>query len=294
IATGDLGLWDDTQVDALRPVVQAMTRCGATPAIQIGHAGRKGSGHGLWGDADPAFAPSPPEQWQTVGPSAVANTGLATPRELTVGEISQVVDEFAAACVRAVAAGFQVIDLHGAHGFLLHQFLSPVSNHRTDAYGGPLENRARLLREVARAVRAEVGDGIVLAVRLSATDWLPGGSGLEETIQVAQWLADDGVDHLDVSSGGIDTPAIPVAPGYQVPFAAALREATNLSVSAVGLIAEPYQAAQILVTGQADAVMMGRAWMRNPHLAAAWAVALGARDLAGIVVPPYAAARWVK
>jgi 2,4-dienoyl-CoA reductase-like NADH-dependent reductase (Old Yellow Enzyme family) len=295
IATGDLGLWDDAQVDGLRQVVTVIVQGGAVPAIQIGHAGRKGSAVGVrWTDTDPTFAPDAPEQWTTVAPSPVPNTGLPVPRELTIDEIGGIVEEFAAAARRAVTAGFQVLEIHAAHGYLLHQFLSPISNRRTDVYGGSLAGRARLLREVVRAVRAEVGAGIVLFTRVSATDWIDGGWGLEETIEVSRWIAQDGVDLLDVSTGGMDNPAVPVGPGYQVPYAAALRQATGLPVSAVGMISEPNQAAQILITGQADAVMCGRAWMRNPHLGAAWAAALGVSDLHGIVAPPYSMARWGK
>jgi 2,4-dienoyl-CoA reductase-like NADH-dependent reductase (Old Yellow Enzyme family) len=294
IAAGDMGLWNDAQGESLRKVRDVIVQCGATPGIQISHAGRKGSGDALWTSGGRPFSPAAAEHWQTVGPSPIANTGLPVPRELSVPEIAQIVDGFAAAARRAVVAGFQVIDLHAAHGFLLHQFLSPTANHRTDEYGGSLAGRARLLREVVRAVRAAIGDQTVLAARLSATEWIEGGWDLEQTIEVARWIADDGVQFLDVSSGGLNRPPVPAAPGYQVPFAAALREATGLPVSAVGLIAEPYQAEQILVTGQADAVMVARAWMRNPHLGAAWASALGVSDLDGIVAPPYSAARWGK
>jgi 2,4-dienoyl-CoA reductase-like NADH-dependent reductase (Old Yellow Enzyme family) len=294
IAPGDLGLWTDAQAASLRPVVAAITHSGATPAIQIGHSGSKGSARNLWLDHSPGFSPATQEQWQTVGPSAIANTPLPPPRELTVAEIEQIPELFAAACRRAVTAGFQAIDIHAAHGYLLHQFLSPLSNRRTDHYGGSLVGRARLVRQVIQAVRAAVGDGIALMVRLSATDWIEGGWDLEQTTELARWLADDGADHLDVSTGGMLSPAVPAAPGYQVSFAAALRQATGLSVSAVGLIAEPYQATQIIVSGQADAVMVGRAWLRNPHLGAAWAAALGLSDLAGIIAPPYSMARWGK
>jgi 2,4-dienoyl-CoA reductase-like NADH-dependent reductase (Old Yellow Enzyme family) len=292
IAPGDLGLWDDAQVTALRPVADAIVQSGAVPAIQLGHAGRKASMPSTRATAPRAFAPGGEEQWQTVGPSAIANAGLPRPRELSGAEVRRIPEQFAAAAERAVAAGFRVIEIHAAHGFLLHQFVSHVSNRRTDSYGGDAVRRARLVRDVVRAVRERVGDGIVLFARVSATDWIDGGFGLDQTIQLATWLAADGVDHLDVSSGGMDDPSIPAAPGYQVRLAAALRQATGMTVNAVGQIVEPYQAAQIIVTGQADAVMVGRAWMRNPHLAAAWASALGVNDLRGIVAPPYLAARW--
>jgi 2,4-dienoyl-CoA reductase-like NADH-dependent reductase (Old Yellow Enzyme family) len=241
----------------------------------------------------PAFFAHDAETWQPVGPSPIANAGLGLPRELTAAEVEEVPGQFAAAAGRAAQAGFRAVEIHAAHGYLIHQFLSPVSNRRTDRYGGSLENRARLLVDVARAVRAAVGPEVAVLARLSATDWIKGGWTLEDTVQAVRWAAEAGVDHFALSSGGLDNPAIPHGPGYQVPFAEAVRWEAKASVNAVGLITDPAQAAQILLTGQADAVMAGRAWMRNPHLGAAWAAALGA-DLDGVVAPPYAMAHWGK
>jgi 2,4-dienoyl-CoA reductase-like NADH-dependent reductase (Old Yellow Enzyme family) len=208
--------------------------------------------------------------------------------------VAGTVEAFAAAAGRAARAGFRYVELHAAHGFLIHEFLSPIANARTDGYGGALENRARFFLEVVRAVREAVGPGVALGARLSATEWIPGGWDLEDTVVVARWAAEAGVDHFDISTGGLDNPTIPVGPGYQVRFAAAVREAlagTGATVNALGMILGAAQAEEIVATGQADAVMVGRPLMRNPHLFTEWAAELGV-DLHGVLAPPYLAAGW--
>lgn len=264
ISPDDTGLWNDEQRDAWAPITAAIDARGAVPAVQLAHAGRKAS---TWAPFAPESGSVPADQggWTTVAPSAVAFTGYDTPEALDLDGIDAVVSAFAAAAVRAVAAGFRMLEVHAAHGYLLHQFLSPLSNQRTDAYGGSLENRARLLLRVVDAVRDAVGDTPVL-VRLSATDWVDGGWDVEQTVQVARWLVERGVAAFDISSGGLVAEArITTGPGYQVALAAAVRRGTGALVSAVGEITSGPQAEQVLEAGDADIVLAGREWLRDPH-----------------------------
>lgn len=263
ISPQDLGLWNDEQRDALAPIVAFMKSQGAVPGIQLAHAGRKAS---TYRPFDPDHSGSVPEAdggWQTVAPSPIAYPDLAEPRELTTQDIAGLVNAFVAAARRAVDAGFQLLEIHGAHGYLLHEFLSPLSNTRQDAYGGSLANRARMLLEVVDAVRAEVGDEIALLLRLSAVDWVDEGLTIDDTVQVVEWLGDHGVDLIDVSSGSNVPAKIPSGPGYQVQFAQEIRQRTGVPTAAVGLITQPFQAEHILVTGQADVVLVGRESLRN-------------------------------
>jgi 2,4-dienoyl-CoA reductase-like NADH-dependent reductase (Old Yellow Enzyme family) len=267
ISPQDLGLWNDEQRDAFRPITDFIHSQGAVAGIQLAHAGRKASTSRAWG-ATAGDGNVAPEHggWQPVGPSPIAFPGLHVPTELTVEGIADVVRAFAAAARRAVDAGFDLLELHGAHGYLLHEFLSPLSNERTDQYGGSLENRARALLETVDAVRAEVGEDVPLVVRLSATDWVEGGWDLAESEQLSAWLGEHGVDLVSVSTGGnvADAP-IPVGPGYQLPFATAIRQATGVPVAAVGMIDDPFQAEQIVALGQADVVLIGRGALRDPN-----------------------------
>ena len=275
ITAWDLGLWNDEQRDALAAIVDFLHGQGAVAAIQLAHAGRKASTYSEWrGTGSQA-----PEDggWTTVAPSAIAVPGSAEPVALDAAGVAGVVADFAAAARRSIEAGFDVIELHAAHGYLLHQFLSPLANHRTDEWGGALPNRARLLLDVIRAVRAEVGEDVPLMVRFSGTDWAEGGWTIEETETVAGWAAEAGADWFDVSSGGMTPDArIPVGPGYQVPLAAAVRTATGMPVNAVGLIETAEQAEQVLAAGAGDAVMLARPLLRDPHLPLLWAAELGA------------------
>lgn len=268
ISPKDLGLWNDEQRDALAPIVSFMHSMGAKAAIQLAHAGRKGGVWPEWGpwgtDRHTSLAPED-GGWETVAPSAIAFPGLAVPRALDQAGIDGVVAAFRSAARRAIEAGFDMVEVHGAHGYLLHEFLSPLSNQRTDSYGGSLENRARLLLEVTDAVRSEVGDEVPVLVRLSATDWTDGGLTIDDTVQLVSWLKERGVDLIDVTTGGNVIAPIPSGPGYQVPFASEIRHRTGVPTAAVGMINEPFQAEQIVVTGQAHVVLLGRETMRDPN-----------------------------
>ncbi|MET8504908.1 NADH:flavin oxidoreductase/NADH oxidase [Streptomyces sp. NPDC004787] len=265
ISPFDLGLWDDAQIDGLRRIASFLSEHGTVPGIQIGHAGRKAATKQPWqgrGPVDPAGGLG----WQPVGPSPVPyDDEHQVPTELTVEQIHGVTERFADAARRALAAGFQVLEVHGAHGYLIGEFLSPHSNRRTDAYGGSFENRTRLALEVVDAVRAVWPEELPLFFRISATDWLEErGWTPDETVRFAALLREHGVDLLDVSSGGNGGPArIPVGPGYQVPFAARVKAETGLPVAAVGLITESEQAEKIVANGEADAVLLGRELLRD-------------------------------
>jgi len=275
ITPQDVGLWNDEQRDAFKPIVDFIHEQGAAAGIQLAHAGRKASTFRPWEEAR-GSVPADQGGWGTVAPSAVAFDGYAEPRELATEDIRVVALAFAAAARRSVEAGFDLVEIHAAHGYLLHQFLSPLSNHRTDSYGGSLENRARALLEVVDAVRAEVGEGYPVVVRFSATDWVDGGLTLEETTQVARWAAEHGADLADVSTGGnVASAPIPVGPGYQVPFAEAIKRDAGIGTIAVGMISGAFQAEQVVATGQADVVMIGREFLRDPAFPLRAAVELG-------------------
>ncbi len=268
ISAMDLGLWNDRQQQAFTRITGFLRSTGAVPGIQLAHAGRKASTNSPWTDGGSAV---PAEQggWPTLAPSALAFGANPVPDQLSTDGIAAVVGQFAAAARRALAAGFQVVEIHGAHGYLVHEFLSPYSNTRTDAYGGPLENRMRFALEVVDAVRAVWPDDLPVFFRTSATDWLPDGTPGwtgADTVRLAERLRDHGVDLLDVSTGGnVPDATIPAAPGYQVPYAAAVREQTALPTAAVGLITDPHQAEAILADGHADAVLLGRQLLRDPY-----------------------------
>jgi len=271
----DLGLWNDEQTQAFERIVEFLRAQGAVTGIQLAHAGRKASTYGLSGGH--GSVPVEDGGWQTVAPSPLAFGRYAQPKELSQVEIAEVVAAFGSAAARAAGAGFDVVEVHAAHGYLLHQFLSPLSNQRVDEYGGDLAGRSRLLFEVVDAVRAVWPEEKPVFVRLSATDWVDGGWSVEETVEVSRGLARRGVDLIDVSSGGLD-PAqkITLGPGYQVPFARAVREGSGLPVAAVGLITEPAQAEAVLAEGAADAVLLARALLRDPSWAYRAAHELGA------------------
>jgi 2,4-dienoyl-CoA reductase-like NADH-dependent reductase (Old Yellow Enzyme family) len=267
ISPNDLGIWSDEQRDAFAPIVDFMHSQGAAAGIQLAHAGRKASTYPEWGSEGSGSLPADEGGWQTVAPSPVAFDGLDEPHALTEVEIAEVVSTFRAAARRSLDAGFDFVEIHAAHGYLLHEFLSPLSNTRTDSYGGSLENRARLLLEIVDATRAEVGEDVPVLVRVSATDWVEGGQTLEDTITVSGWLKDHGVDLVDVSSGGNAIAQIPVGPGYQTTFAADIRQRADVPTAAVGLITEPFQAEHVLATGQADVVLLGREYLRDQNFA---------------------------
>ncbi|TPW70635.1 NADH:flavin oxidoreductase/NADH oxidase [Schumannella sp. 10F1B-5-1] len=276
ISARDTGIWNDEQVPAWRRVTDFIRSQGSASGIQLAHAGRKASVFPEWGVEGRGTVPAEQGGWTTVAPSAVAFDGYAAPRALELDEIAGVVEAFRAAARRAIDAGFDLVEIHAAHGYLVHQFLSPLANLRDDAYGGSLENRARLLREIVRAVRAEVGDDLPVLVRFSATDWAEGGWDAQQTVEVARWLHDDGADLFDVSSGGlVGGVRIPVGPLYQVGLAEEVAEA-GAPTAAVGLIVTPREAADVVESGRADAVLLGRATLRDPHWALRAAHELGA------------------
>ncbi|MHB9864352.1 NADH:flavin oxidoreductase/NADH oxidase [Streptomyces sp. YIM S03343] len=277
ISPYDLGLWNDTQTEVFRRITRFLTAQGAVPAIQLAHAGRKASTERPWKGG----APVGPEAhgWQPVAPSPVAfDDGHPVPDELTVDQIRAIVGRFAAAARRALDAGFEIAEIHGAHGYLINEFLSPHSNHRTDAYGGSYENRTRFALDVVDAVREVWPEDKPLFFRISATEWLAeAGWTPDDTVRFAGELHAHGVDLLDVSTGGNASGVrIPVGPGYQVPFAARVKAETPMPVAAVGLITDPEQAAKIVANGEADAVLLGRELLRDPSWARRAARELGA------------------
>ncbi|KJY19605.1 MULTISPECIES: NADH:flavin oxidoreductase/NADH oxidase [Streptomyces] len=277
ISPYDLGIWNDTQVEALRRITGFLKARGTVPGIQIAHAGRKASTDRTWKGGAPVGADA--HGWQPVAPSAVPFAeSHPVPHELTADEIAEITGQFAAAAERALAAGYEVVEIHGAHGYLIGEFLSPHSNRRTDSYGGSFENRTRFALEVVDAVRAVWPEELPLFFRISATDWLEeDGWTADETVRLARLLEEHGVDLLDVSTGGLAPGVnIPLGPGYQVPFAARVKAETTLPVAAVGLITEPEQAEKILANGEADAVLLGRELLRDPYWARRAADELGA------------------
>jgi len=256
ISPRDLGLWDDSQVEPIARIVRLCRDQGAIMATQLAHAGRK-----AWSDTR-GVGPYTP-----VAPSAIPHEeGWVVPHSLTVDEIAGVVAAFQAAARRAHSAGFDVIEVHAAHGYLLHEFLSPLSNRRTDAYGGTLQNRCRLLLQVVDAIRAVWPETQPLLVRVSATDWAEGGLTVEDMVEVARWLSAHGVDVIHCSSGGIvSVDPSRLGPGYQVPFAEKIRREAGIATIAVGLITAPELADEIVRNGRADLVALGRELLRHPH-----------------------------
>ena len=274
-----LGLWNDVQRDAFAPIAAFVAAQGAIPAIQLGHAGRKASVARPWDGGKP-IAPGA-GGWEAIGPSALPFGAFPAPTAMNEDDIAAVLGAFRAAARRAREAGFKLIEVHGAHGYLLHEFLSPLSNARADRYGGTLENRARLLTETLDAIRAEWPSELPLALRLSCTDWVQGGFAPDDAVAVARLVAARGdVDFLDCSSGGSD-PAqrIPVHPGYQVGFAERIRREAKIATAAVGLIHSPDMAEEILANGRADLVVLGRTLLGDPMWPLRAAKALKARNV---------------
>ena len=288
ISPQDTGLWNEAQGAAWRRIVDFVHAQGAAIGVQLAHAGRKASTDQPWRGGKPLAADA--GGWPPEAPSALPFApDHPTPHALSVEEIGQLVAQFRDAARRADAAGFDTVEIHAAHGYLLHEFLSPLSNARTDAYGGSLANRARLLREVVAAVRAVWPAPRPLLVRVSATDWAPGGWDIDECVSLARWLREDGVDLIDVSSGGLVPHArVPAAPNYQVPFAARIRHEAGIATGAVGLITEPAQAQAIVDRGEADLVLMAREFLRDPYFPRRAAQALGT----SIAAPPQYLRAW--
>jgi 2,4-dienoyl-CoA reductase-like NADH-dependent reductase (Old Yellow Enzyme family) len=265
ISPDDSGIWNDAQAEAFAPITRFIREQGAIAGIQLAHAGRKGSCSLPWLGGDPLGVEAC--GWQPLAPSAVPfASGHPVPRALTPDEMAVIKTQFRTAARRALAAGFQVIELHMAHGYLLHEFLSPLVNQRHDEYGGSLENRLRFPLQIARAVREEWPDNLPLFVRISATDWVEGGWDIDQSVILARQLQQIGVDLIDCSSGfAVPDEPVPFGPGFQVPFAARIRSEAGIASGAVGFITEPVQAEQIVATGQADVVFLARQMLRDPY-----------------------------
>ncbi|MCU1260849.1 MAG: dehydrogenase [Bryobacterales bacterium] len=266
ISPQDLGIWMDDHIEPLARVVRFIHEQGSVAGMQLAHAGRKASTYTPW--AGHGTVPESKGGWKNVlAPSALPLTeSYSMPRALSIDGIKSIVSAFAAAARRACEAGFRVIEIHAAHGYLIHEFLSPLSNHRTDAYGDSFENRTRILREVVAAVRGSWPERAPLFVRISATDWIDGGWDIQQSVELARQLKELGADLIDCSSGGnVPDAEIPVGPGYQTPFAEQIRREANILTGAVGMITSPIQAEHIMVTGQADAVIIARELLRDPY-----------------------------
>lgn len=258
------GIWTDQQAQVWAEVPRFAQRFGVKTGIQLAHAGRKGSGIIPW----KGVGTVPPSEggWQTIAPTAEAFGNYETPREMTLEDIEGIKAHFAASAERALGAGFDVIEIHAAHGYLLHEFLSPLSNKRTDEYGGSFENRIKLLCEIASLVRLIVPASHAVFVRISATDWVPGGWDVEQSCALVRELMARGIDFVDVSSGGLDAAQqIELGPGYQVDFARTIHEETGARVNAVGMITTGKQAEEILASGDIEAIMVGRSMLGNPR-----------------------------
>ncbi|MCW5946865.1 MAG: NADH:flavin oxidoreductase/NADH oxidase [Fimbriimonadales bacterium] len=280
ITPGCTGIWNDEQADAWSKIVMFIQRYGAIPAIQLAHAGRKASTHVPWSPTRGGI-PISEGGWTPKGVTSEKFVDSHNaPHELTVNEISAIVQLWASAAQRASDAGFQVVEIHAAHGYLLHQFYSPISNTRNDQYGGSFANRTKFLLEVCKEVRVALPESTPLLVRLSATDWVEGGWTIDDSIELSRLLKQAGVDLIDCSSGGaVPNAQVPISPGYQVEFAHRIRRHAQIPTAAVGRISEPKQANAIIDSGQADAVMIGRAMLDDPYWAVHAARELGIGDI---------------
>jgi 2,4-dienoyl-CoA reductase-like NADH-dependent reductase (Old Yellow Enzyme family) len=273
ISPGDLGLWKDEQIDKMKIINQFIIGQNAVPGIQLAHAGRKASAASPWEGGKKIN--SADGGWQTVAPSAIGYHDDETPIALDKTGIQKVISDFKSATKRSVQAGFQLMEIHAAHGYLLHEFMSPLSNVRTDEYGGSFENRTRLMMEVLNAVQLEWPKELPLFVRISADDWADGGWNIEESVRLSKVLKEKGVDLIDVSSGGaVSHQQIALGPNYQVPFAARIKKEAGILTGAVGLITEADQAEEILTSGKADLILFARESLRNPNLGLTFAKAL--------------------
>jgi 2,4-dienoyl-CoA reductase-like NADH-dependent reductase (Old Yellow Enzyme family) len=266
ISPNDLGIWSDDHIEPLERIVRFISQQGTVAGIQLAHAGRKASTSPPWVNRVATLSETE-GGWPIVAPSAVAfDNGCVVPNELTEEGIKEIITAFTQGARRSFQAGFQVVEIHAAHGYLLHQFLSPLSNRRTDQYGGSFENRSRLLREIVTAVRVIWPENLPLLVRISSTDWVEGGWDIEQSLELVRQLLPLGVDLIDCSSGGSDPHArIPLGTGYQTRFAEQIRRETGGRTGAVGLITAPAQADHIIRSGQADLVLLARELLRDPH-----------------------------
>ncbi|MGD0615332.1 MAG: NADH:flavin oxidoreductase/NADH oxidase [Verrucomicrobiota bacterium] len=291
ITPGDAGIWSDKHLEPIARINRFVKQHGAVPGIQLAHAGRKASAARPWEGG--AHLADDAGGWPTMGPSALAFGGELpkVPRAMTEADIARVQNEFVLAAGRALAAGCECLELHSAHGYLSHEFLSPLANQRSDRYGGSFDNRIRFLLETTRAVRAAWPDKLPLAVRISCTDWVPGGWDIEQSVELARRLKAEGVDLIDCSSGGTVPDAnIPAGPGYQVPFAERIRKEAAIATAAVGMITMPAQADEIIRQGRADLVLLAREFLRDPYWPMRAARALG--HAAAVPAPVQYARSW--
>jgi 2,4-dienoyl-CoA reductase-like NADH-dependent reductase (Old Yellow Enzyme family) len=284
---GDLGLWNDEQIEQLKPVAEFLAAEGCVPGIQLGHAGRKASERRPWHNETPVDAEDIEQRneapWPAIAPSPLPYAdGWPAPLEMSENDILRVIDAFAQAAARAHRAGFKIIEVYAAHGFLVHQFLSPLANQRTDSWGGSVENRARFAVEVARAIRAQWPDDLPLAFRLSATDWIDGGLEIDDTVIIAQQLKEAGVDMIDVSTGGIggkDRPRrMKIDQGFQIPFASDVKQRANVPVMGVGFLWDEHVCESLIADGQVDMIALARELLSNPNWPLQAATALGDND----------------
>ncbi len=291
ITPGDAGIWSDQHIEPIARINRFLKQHGAVPGIQIAHAGRKASTARPWeggGNLEESAG-----GWQTIAPSALAFGGdlPKAPRAMTEADIARGRDAFVAAAKRSLVAGCEWLELHAAHGYLFHEFLSPISNHRTDNYGGSFENRIRFLVETTQAVRVVWPDRLPLTVRLSCTDWVSGGWDIQQSVELARRLKTEGVDLIDCSSGGnVPDAKIPVKPGYQVPFAEQLRREAGIATAAVGFITAPAQADEIIRDGKADLVLLAREFLRDPYWPMRAARELNFKSV--VPTPPQYARAW--
>jgi 2,4-dienoyl-CoA reductase-like NADH-dependent reductase (Old Yellow Enzyme family) len=267
LTPGCPGIWSDAHIDAWRPITEFITSQGSVPAIQIAHGGRK-AGHSLPWEGHLTLGLDE-GGWEVLAPSAIPfSDKFATPKEMTKAEIAEATQQFVDGALRSLEAGFKVVELHFAHGYLASSFLSPLSNTRTDEYGGSLENRSRFVIDTIKAIRKEIPESAPLVVRISSSEYVEGGFGIEDAVQLSKWMKDAGVDLVDASAGGNNVnQVLELKPGYQVPFADAIRNQAGIMTGAVGLITEAKQAEEIIESGKADAVFIGREMMRNPYWA---------------------------
>jgi 2,4-dienoyl-CoA reductase-like NADH-dependent reductase (Old Yellow Enzyme family) len=276
ISPGCTGIWNDDQTQAWKAITRFSRSQGVPIAIQLAHAGRKAATRIPFDDGPAALGPSE-GGWDTIAPSAIAFGALHPPHEMTLDDITTLVSDFGKAAARSVIAGFDAIEIHAAHGYLLHEFLSPLSNHRTDAYGGSFDHRTRVVLEAIDAIRENIPDTMPLFVRISATDWVEGGWALDDSVELSRVMADHGVDFVDVSSGGVDPRQnITPTPGYQMPLAKAISDQVDVAVGTVGLITTSQHAQQALDDSVADVVLMARQFLREPYFALRAAQELGA------------------
>ena len=267
ISPDDAGIWNDVQVNAYKKITSFIKSQKSVPGIQLAHAGRKASTFSPWKGNGKVSVEN--GGWQTLAPSAIQfGDDYPSPKEMDYKDIKVIIDQFREAAKRSIDAGFDIIELHFAHGYLVHEFLSPISNHRTDNYGGSLENRCRFAIEIVKSVREVIPDATPLFVRISASDWVEGGWDIDQSVQLAKWLKDIVVDLIDCSSGGnVSNAKIPAGPGYQIPFSQRIKKEANILTGGVGFITTAEQAEQIIKADQADFVFLAREMLRDPYWA---------------------------